>query len=97
MQYDRVCFVIMPFGKKEVTDDRGLKRMVDFDPIYRDVFEPAIRAATLPEGGTLEPRRTDQDFFAGSIAQDMFEYLEYSRMALSAGVEMLTKRAAYLA
>jgi tetratricopeptide (TPR) repeat protein len=82
MDYARTCFVIMPFGEKPVTDEKGQTRTVDFNPIYEKIFDPAIRAATLPEGGTLDPRRTDKDFFTGDIAQDMFEYLEYSRMAL---------------
>jgi tetratricopeptide (TPR) repeat protein len=83
MDYDKICFVIMPFGEKDVVDDKGRTRKVDFDPIYRDIFEPAIRLVPVPEGGTLVARRTDQDFFTGDIAQDMFEYLEYSRMALT--------------
>src|SRR2546423_1678590 len=73
----------MPFGEKEVIDDQGRRRMVNFDAIYDRVFEPAIHAATLPEHGNLEPCRTDRDFFAGDISQDMFEYLEYSRVALT--------------
>ena len=75
----------MPFGKKTVTDDKGNLRTVDFDAIYQTVFVPAIRAVTLPapETGALEPRRTDQDFFTGDISQEMFEYLEYSRIALT--------------
>src|SRR5262245_2319713 len=81
--YLKICFVIMPFGEKEVTDDKGERRMVNFDTIYGQVFEPAIRQARLPEGGALEPRRTDKDFFAGDISQEMFEYLEYSRVALT--------------
>jgi tetratricopeptide (TPR) repeat protein len=85
MNYDRICFVIMPFGKKEVIDENGQRRTVDFDPIYQNIFEPAIRDAKLPapETGVLEPRRTDQDFFSGDISQEMFDYLEYSRMALT--------------
>jgi len=81
--YTKICFVIMPFGEKKVSDDKGQVRTVNFDPIYKEIFAPAIGAVSLPEGGTLEPRRTDQDFFAGLIAQDMFEYLEYSRFALA--------------
>src|SRR5688500_992279 len=83
MDYSGICFVIMPFGEKDVTDDQGKSRTVNFDAIYDGVFEPAIRAATLAEGGSLEPRRTDRDFFAGDISQDMFEDLEYSRVALT--------------
>jgi tetratricopeptide (TPR) repeat protein len=81
--YLTICFVIMPFGEKEVTDDKGQSRMVNFDTIYSGIFEPAIRQARLPEGGALEPRRTDKDFFSGDISQEMFEYLEYSRVALT--------------
>ena len=81
--YSRICFVIMPFGEKDVVDSTGAKRKVNFDPIYDTLFEPAINAVALPEGGTLQARRTDRDFFAGSISQDMFEYLEYSRFALT--------------
>ncbi len=79
IDYNKVCFVIMPFGKKDV----GGGKMVDFDPLYADIFVPAIAAVPLPEGGKLEPRRTDQDFFAGDIKQEMFQYLEYSRFAMA--------------
>jgi len=78
MDYSKICFVIMPFGKKPVGD-----QMVDFDPLYDDIFVPAIIAVALPEGGKLEPRRTDKDFFAGDIKLEMFQYLEYSRFALA--------------
>jgi tetratricopeptide (TPR) repeat protein len=83
IDYSKICFVIMPFGEKDVTDDKGVTRKVDFDPIYRNVFEPAIGKVELPEGGRLVARRTDEDFFAGDISQEMFEYLEYSRFALT--------------
>jgi Flp pilus assembly protein TadD len=79
MDYNKVCFVIMPFGKKDV----GGGQIVDFDPLYHDIFLPAIAAVDLPEGGKLDPHRTDQDFFAGDIKQEMFQYLEYSRFALA--------------
>src|SRR5215510_10668654 len=83
IEYMRTCFVIMPFGEKEVVDDKGAKRMVNFDSIYDGIFEPAIRVVTLPEGGNLQARRTDRDFFTSDISQDMFEYVEYSRIALT--------------
>jgi tetratricopeptide (TPR) repeat protein len=78
VDYTKTCFVIMPFGKRRVGD-----RDVDFDDIYDRIFHPAISAVELPEGGTLEPHRTDPDFFTGDIKQDMFEYLEYSRFAVA--------------
>lgn len=78
MSYENICFVIMPFGEKPVGGT-----IVDFNPIYDEVFAPAIAATPLPEGGTLEPRRTDKDFFTADITQEMFEYLEYARFALA--------------
>lgn len=83
MDYSRICFVIMPFGKKEVTDEKGKKREIQFDDIFDGIFVPAIQATPLPEGGNLEARRTDRDFFTGDISQEMFQYLEYSRFALA--------------
>jgi hypothetical protein len=78
MDYSKICFVIMPFGNKAVGD-----QTVDFDSLYADIFAPAISAVPLPEGGQLEPHRTDKDFFAGDIKLEMFQYLEYSRFALA--------------
>jgi len=78
--FERTCFVVMPFGAKPVGG-----KTVDFDAIYEQIFLPAIQAVALPgpETGHLEPRRTDQDRFAASITQDLFEYLEYSRIVLA--------------
>ena len=39
MDYSKICFVIMPFGKKPVG-----KREVDFDRIYEEIFQPSIDA-----------------------------------------------------
>jgi len=78
MDYTKICFVIMPFGEKEVGG-----RKVNFDTLYDDIFVPAISAVSLPERGKLEPRRTDRDFFTGDIKLEMFHYLEYSRFALA--------------
>lgn len=83
MDYNRICFVIMPFGEKEVVDDKGNSRRVNFDAIYDKVFLPAIGKTNLPEGGNLEAHRTDRDFFSGDISQEMFNYLEYARIALT--------------
>ena len=80
MDYSNLCFVIMPFGQKKVGDVE-----VDFDRIYDEIFEPAVNAVPLPdpEQGMLEARRTDKDFFAGDIGVEMFNYLEYARVALA--------------
>ena len=80
IDYSQVCFVIMPFGKKKVGEAD-----VDFDFIFKQVFEPAVNATPLGEdaGRNLVAKRTDKDFFTGDISQDMFEYLEYSRFAIA--------------
>ena len=76
--YANTCFVVMPFGPKKIG-----RRTIDFDAIYDSVFLPAIQQVTAPEGGALEPRRTDKDFFSGDITVEMFRYLEYSRFVLA--------------
>jgi hypothetical protein len=63
-ELERTCFVIMPFGKKDVGG-----RQVDFNAIYSELFEPAIRKVKTPEGKELIPSRTDMDAFASSINQ----------------------------
>jgi len=77
-ELEHTCFVIMPFGQKEV----GGKE-IDFTAIYEEIFAPAIRQAKTPEGHDLCAARTDMDAFSGSINQDMFEYLMYSRLAFA--------------
>ena len=77
IDYTRICFVVMPFGKKKVG-----KKWIDFDHIYDTVFEPAIALVNLPEGGKLIPKRTDKEYFSANIDMEMFKYLEYSRIAL---------------
>jgi len=88
--YDAICFVVMPFGKKSVGhlrcrwwQLRQRARIVDFDLIYDTVFEPAIGATPLPEGGFLVPKRTDREFVTGDIGHEMFRYLEYSRFTVA--------------
>lgn len=76
IDYAKTCFVIMPFGKKQVND-----KEIDFDAIYKDIFLPAISAVTLPEGGQLIPKRTDSDLYAANIDVEMYGYIEYSRFA----------------
>ena len=61
----RRAFVIMPFGKKKLTDGTE----VDCDDIYKRLLEPAITAAGL------EPHRADADRRGGSIHLDMFQDL----------------------
>lgn len=78
IDYAQVCFVIMPFGKKRVDDVD-----VDFNAIYDRIFVPAVTRVALPEGGQLQPRRTDKDFFTADINNEMFSYIEYARFAIA--------------
>jgi hypothetical protein len=87
--YTMMCFVIMPFGKKPVGKRKlfGLfpwgDRLVDFDAIYRDIFQPAIEQTPLPEGGHLVPLRTDMNPAAADIDVQMFRGIVFARMVLS--------------
>lgn len=72
--YEKTCFVAMPFGLKPVGDG-----LVDFDAIYSTIIAPAIEQVELPEGGCLRAYRTDRDPAAALIDDDMFSGLEYSR------------------
>jgi tetratricopeptide (TPR) repeat protein len=92
--FTKICFIVMPFGKKEVifkyskkilffTIPLSKKIIIDFNDIYDNIFKPAISRVDLPEGGKLIPKRTDDDFFSADIGKEMFEYLEYSRMVFA--------------
>jgi hypothetical protein len=75
--YEKTCFVAMPFGLKPKDERRD--RQVDFDAIYSTIIAPAIERVELPEGGRLRAYRTDRDPAAALIDDDMFKGLEYSR------------------
>ena len=60
-----LCFVLMPFGQKPTTAGK----MIDFDAVYRELIEPAIRAADL------DPIRADEEMAGGIIHKPMFERL----------------------
>jgi len=72
-KFERTCFVVMPFGRKQVEDGRQL----DFEEIYREIFRPAIQAAGL------DAVRVDQDSFVGATPLETYRYLEYSRLVLA--------------
>lgn len=77
-ELESTCFVIMPFGVKKVGE-----REVDFNVLYTDLFEPAINEVVTPEKQRVKAVRTDMDAFSGSINQEMFEYIVYSRLAFA--------------
>lgn len=68
-----LCFVIMPFGRKETLAGR----VCDFDAVYEQLFRPAIEAAGL------EALRGDEEQLGGLIHQPLFERLALCRYALA--------------
>lgn len=75
-----MCFVAIPYGTRAVG---SAGHQVDFDAIYRTVFEPAILRTDLPEGGHLRAVRAKDSFFAGPIDDEMFSYIEYARFLVA--------------
>lgn len=59
------CFVLMPFGRK--IDESG--HIVEFDVVYKQIIEPAVRDAGL------EAIRADEEIIGGIIHKPMFERL----------------------
>lgn len=69
----RRAFVIMPFGKKKLTDGTE----VDCDEIFKQLLAPAITAAGL------KVHRADADRRGGSIHLDMFQDLLLSEFVVA--------------
>jgi hypothetical protein len=67
------CFVLMPFGIK--SDPTGTT--INFDRVYADLIEPAIRAAEL------DPIRADNEMVGGIIHKPMFERLVLCEYAVA--------------
>ena len=76
--YERTCFIAMPFGLKPSGAPRA--QQIDFDAVFSTIIAPAIDSVSLPEGGKLRAYRTDRDPAAGLIDDDMYRGLEYSRL-----------------
>lgn len=73
MSASRRAFVIMPFGKKRLSDGTA----VDCDDIYKRLLEPAIADAGLVA------HRADADRRGGSIHLDMFQDLLLSEFVVA--------------
>jgi len=58
-----ICFVIMPFGKKEG---------IDFDKVYENILKPAIEKAEMI------PLREDEEISGGIIHKTMIEKIIFS-------------------
>ena len=65
MNHRPLCFVLMPFGKK----DAGGGLAIDFDKVYEKLIKPAVLDAGL------EPLRADEEDSGGIIHKPMFERL----------------------
>ena len=65
MDHRPLCFVLMPFGKK----DAGGGLAIDFDKVYDKLIKPAVLDAGL------EPLRADEEDSGGIIHKPMFERL----------------------
>jgi len=68
-----LCFVLMPFGRKRDV----LRRLIDFDVVYRDLIAPAVANARL------DAIRADEEELGGIIHKPMFERLILCRYALA--------------
>lgn len=80
-RHERTCFVLMPLGRKMVAG-----REVDFDRIYRDIYEPAISDVKLPGSAekTLIAQRLDQVLDTDALVDmQMYHWLEYSRIVIA--------------
>jgi len=69
-----LCFVLMPFGTKH---DPSGRPDIDFDRVYTQAIEPAIRDADI------DPIRADAERTGGFIHTAMFERLLLSDFALA--------------
>ncbi|MBF0519334.1 MAG: DUF4071 domain-containing protein [Nitrospirae bacterium] len=59
-----LCFVLMPFGKKQTASEE-----IDFDAVYENLIKPAVKSAGM------EPLRADEEKSGGLIHKPMFERL----------------------
>jgi len=68
-----LCFVLMPFGRKQ----EGNGRIIDFDAVYQQIIAPAVVAAGL------EPIRADEEKVGGTIHKPMYERLMLCEYAVA--------------
>jgi hypothetical protein len=76
-QYARTCFVIMPYGVRDV----GARR-VNFDRVYESIFKPAIRRIRL-DCGAMIPARADEAKHSRVLILQMIRDLLRSRLAIA--------------
>jgi len=76
-RYARSCFVIMPYGTRDVG-----ARAVNFDRIYEEIFKPAIRRVRV-DGKTMIPVRADEAAHSRVLVHAMVRDLLSCRLALA--------------
>ncbi len=77
MPLNQICFMVMPYGIKPVVPAiPGAPVRINFDLLWRDAFEPAIRALGY------DPVRADQETGA-LIIHEMLERLFYSDLIVA--------------
>ena len=77
-EYQRTCFVIMPYGKRRVEG-----ATIDFDDIYANILKPAIQRVRTPEDKQLIARRADEEVHSRNLLHSMVQWLLGSRLALA--------------
>ena len=60
------CFVIMPFGEKEVNGTN-----INFDTLYSEWIKPVVEEARLPEHGVLSCHRVDETCLPGDVLDEI--------------------------
>lgn len=73
MKTNQTCFVIMPYGVRQV----GPRKKLDFDELYREVIAEAVKEAGL------DCVRCDDDVSPGPIHKRMMEQIFESRVAVA--------------
>jgi hypothetical protein len=73
MMSNELCFVLMPFGRKQ----GAAGNWIEFDIVYRDLIAPAIKDAGL------DAIRADQEELGGVIHKPMIERLVLCQYALA--------------
>lgn len=76
--YARTCFVIMPYGRRQV----GKKKPIDFDRIYENIFRPAIRHVRV-NGKSLIALRADKPSHSRILIHRMVQAILRSRLVLA--------------
>jgi hypothetical protein len=81
LDFERVCYVSMPSGTKQVIGSRGEEQTIDFDQAYERVVRPAIAQARSANGAALQAIRIDHDFPSG--VEDRFDAIEHAAIMVA--------------